>query len=177
MRKVILYIAMSLDGYIATSEGSVAFLDDFQNSADGDYGYEDFVQTIDTCIMGHHTYKAILDFGYPWPYMQQQTYVVTSNSNAKLDSPQTALLTQEVGVKIQQLKEEPTGKDIWVVGGGQLVHYMLNQALLDQLIVTVTPKILGDGIRLFPPQLAPSTWQLKAQKTFESGLVMLTYEK
>lgn len=176
MRKVVLYIAMSLDGYIATTSGSVDFLDDFQEAGEGDYGYQDFVSTIDTCLMGSNTYKAILGFGYPWPYMDQQTYVITSNPDFVLDSPQTTVLSQAIKTSIQELKKQESTKDIWLVGGGKLVQYLLNEELLDRMIITITPKLLGDGIRLFPEQITPSNWKVVEQASFDSGMVMLTYD-
>lgn len=177
MKKVVLYIAISLDGYIADKNGSVDFLDDFQDSDEGDYGYQDFVDTIDTCIMGSNTYSAILGFGYPWPYIDQDTYVATSNPNFVIDSPQTSVFSQDIKESVQQLKAKGTGKDIWLVGGGKLVQYFLNAGLLDKMIITITPKILGKGIPLFPEQLVPSNWDLTAHSIFASGVVVLTYEK
>ena len=177
MRKVVLYIAMSLDGYIANKEGSVDFLDDFQGLDEGDYGYQDFVDTIDTCIMGSNTYKAIIGFGYPWPYMDQMTYVVTSNPSFVVESPQTQILPAGLHEAIQALKEQASAKDIWLVGGGQLVKSLLNAALVDKMIITLTPKIIGEGIRLFPDQLVASNWKLTAQASFDSGMAILTYEK
>lgn len=177
MRQVILYIAMSLDGYIATPDGGVSFLDDFQDESVGDYGYQDFVSTIDTCLMGSTTYKSILGFGYPWPYMEQETYVITSNPQLPIASPKTQVLTVDIMETIEQLKQEDTGSDIWLVGGGQLVHAVLNADLLDQMIVSITPKLLGEGIRLFPETSLPSAWELVDQKTFQTGMVVLTYNK
>ncbi|MBB1137896.1 dihydrofolate reductase family protein [Myroides sp. WP-1] len=177
MRNVILYIAVSLDGYIADGEGSVSFLDDFQDEKVGDYGYQDFLAEIDTCLMGSKTYKTILDFGYPWPYPEQETYVITSNPQLKIDSPNTVRVTDNIGEVIQQLKEKKSDKNIWLVGGGQLVHYVLNANLLDQMVLSITPKILGEGIRLFPEKSIGSTWELTHQKAFETGMMVLTYTK
>lgn len=177
MRNVILYIAVSLDGYIAAPDGSVAFLDDFQDEAVGDYGYQDFVSGIDTCLMGSNTYKAILGFGFPWPYMDQDTYVVTSNPQMEIDSPKTTRVVGNVVETIQRLKQETTGKDIWLVGGGQMVQYALNADVLDQMILSITPKLLGEGIRLFPEKSLGSAWELTHQQAYETGMMVLTYTK
>lgn len=177
MRNVILYIAMSLDGYIASPDGSVAFLDDFQDETVGDYGYQDFISTIDTCIMGSATYRAILDFGFPWPYMEQETHVITSNKQLTIESPKTSVLSTDITTTIQQLKQQETGKDIWLVGGGKVVQMALNAEILDQMILSVTPKLLGAGIRLFPEGSLPSHWELTDTKTFKTGMVVLTYTK
>lgn len=177
MRQVILYIAMSLDGYIATPDGSVSFLDDFHDETVGDYGYQDFISTIDTCLMGSNTYKAILGFGIPWPYEDQETYVITSNPQLTIESPKTKALTDNSIEMIKQLKEVVSGSDIWLVGGGQLVHSVLNEDLLDQMIISIIPKLLGEGIRLFPETNLPSAWELVDQKTFKTGIIVLTYTK
>lgn len=177
MRNVVLYIAVSLDGYIATPTGGVDFLDEFQTAGEGDYGYQDFISTVDTCIMGSQTYRAILNFGFPWPYPDQMTYVMTSNPQLTVDSPNTFIAKQGITATIQELKQQEGNQAIWLVGGGQLVGSVLEENLLDQMIITVIPKILGEGIRLFPPQSKASRWQLVESTTHASGVAVMRYEK
>lgn len=142
MRKVIVYIAQSLDGFIATKDDSVAFLDAVETDVEG--SYPTFYETIDTVVMGRRTYDWICDNTDVYPYLGVKSIVVTSKpvvSNEVSCSDDIVSLLQTI--KVQE------GKDIWIVGGAKLVQTLLAANCIDELQVTIAPVLIGDGIPLF----------------------------
>lgn len=176
MIKTVLYIATSLDGYIARPNGNLDWLTSIPTPKDVDYGYSALLESISTIIMGRKTYEEIIGFGVEWPYKGLDSFAVTSDKDLKIQSPNTSLLTEDLKDFISNLKKK-TDKDIWVVGGGQLIKSFLNAGILDKMIITIIPKIIGEGISLFPDKLIESDWKLIEAKSFETGVVNLTYEK
>jgi len=133
---------MSLDGFIADRNGSVDWLPE----GEGDFGYSDFYETIDTLIMGRTTYDQILSFGIEWPYAGKKCYVFTNRDHPS--DPNTEFLTGDILSFVHNLKSKP-GKNIWLVGGAALANTFMEYSLIDEYWVTVIPVILGDGVRLF----------------------------
>ncbi|MCG1024040.1 dihydrofolate reductase family protein [Sutcliffiella horikoshii] len=145
-RKVVVYIATSLDGYIATKEESVHWLD--ETETEGDNGFAAFYETIDTVIMGKKTYDWIMNQELEeFPYKGKSCYVYTNSTNA-VDNEDVTFVQGEVSELIHQLQQQP-GKDIWIVGGGELLHHYIKENLVDGYIITIAPIILGSGISLF----------------------------
>ncbi len=144
-RKTVLYIAASLDGYIATKEDGLEWL--FTTKGEGDNGYAEFYDTIDTIILGRRTYDWILDKeGENFPYQNKQCYVF-SNSLYGRDN-NVEFVNGNIAGLITALKKQE-GKNIWIVGGGELLHDFIEQRLVDEWIITIAPTVLGDGIPLF----------------------------
>ncbi|MGL5041519.1 MAG: dihydrofolate reductase family protein [Culicoidibacterales bacterium] len=168
------YIAMSLDGFIASADHSVSFLDQFNEliiSKPQSYfatSYDNYYKTVDQIVLGSKTYDAILGFDIPYPYAQKQTYVITKQTYKQNNMLTTLALDAFTSLNLP-------GKT-WVVGGGQLISTLLAANLIDELIITIMPVILGDGIRLFPtnPTMAPANFTLIDTK-MATGLVELTY--
>lgn len=170
MRKVILYIAASMDGKIARKDDSIDWLPDIDGE---DYGYEPFYDSIDTLLMGYKTYEVCV--GFPeWHYAGKKVLVFSRNPE-KTVVPQAELLTEDVAETIRRLKAEP-GKDIWLVGGGELVRQAHDAGLIDEYIVTLIPIILGEGVELFPAIHREQALTLVKQKAYASGCVMLYFE-
>ena len=148
MRKVILYIAMSLDGYIADKNGGVAWLAG-QDAEVADEGtYSEFVQGIDTVVMGWNTYHQIVTELSPdeWVYQDFITYVVTHNP--KESSDKIHFVNESPVNLIKRLREE-NGKGIWICGGANLIQQLAREDMIDCYYITIIPIILGSGIRLF----------------------------
>jgi len=175
MPKMVLYIASSLDGYIAKPDGNLDWLTTFPPPQTGDYGYTELLQRIGTILMGRKTYEELLGFEIDWPYTGYETFVVTSNTGLNIQSPDTFLLTSSLSTFIHDLKTTRT-KDIWIVGGGQLISELLKEKLIDEMIISLIPKIIGEGIPLFPGPLPESEWILGESEAFSTGLVNLRYE-
>lgn len=147
MRKAALYIAMSLDGYIADKYGKVDWLGGHGGEESADT-YSEFIKNVDTVVMGWNTYNQIITELSPkkWVYEQLTSYVIThralpSTYNIKFvsDSP--------CGI-VKRLKEE-NGKTIWICGGGNIIQPLIQGGLIDEYRISVIPTILGSGIRLF----------------------------
>ncbi|MCU0447980.1 MAG: dihydrofolate reductase family protein [Microscillaceae bacterium] len=176
MSKIVLYIAASLDGMIARPDGNLDWLNAIPMSEEDDYGYGDFLANIEAIIMGRTTYEEIMGFGVDWPYPGLATYVFTHQPDFRATSPDTYVVSENFPEFIRQLQYKAQ-KDIWLVGGGQLVTYFLNENLLDKMILTIVPIILGKGIPLFPDHPLETSWQLAKVEQFDTGLVSLTYDK
>ncbi|MGM9508180.1 dihydrofolate reductase family protein [Larkinella sp. GY13] len=169
MRKVKLYIATSLDSYIAGPNGEIDWL-----FTEGEFGYDAFMETVDTTLMGYETYKLIETFG-DFPYKSQTNYVFTRNPN-RPEAAYVQFIASDVVAFVQALKQQ-AGKDIFLVGGGQINAILLEAGLIDELQVFVHPIILGKGIPMFQSTEKPHPWQLVETKTYERGLVELHYLK
>lgn len=141
-KRIDLFIAMSLDGYIADITGSVGWLEEIEGK--GDNGYTTFLDEIDTVVMGHTTYKQLFTLTDTFPYSKKHVYVF-SNEKAGTKDENAAF----VNGSVKNWLETTEGKSIWLVGGAQLVKKFLEENQIDRFIITVAPIILGDGTPLF----------------------------
>ena len=148
MRKISLFIAMSLDGYIADSKGGVDWLVGQGNDDENIDSYSDFIKDIDTVLMGWNTYYQIITELSPneWIYHEFTTYVVTHN---KHPSSEKIRFTDESPIELVKKLREENGKDVWICGGANLIQQLARKDLIDYYYITVMPTILGSGIRLF----------------------------
>lgn len=144
-RKLVLFIATSLDGYIATENDSLEWL--FKVEGEGDNGYSDFYDTVDTVIMGRRTYDWLLEQQLEsFPYEGKECYVFSRTLSE--DNEYVKFFSGDLDDFTKQLKDKE-GKNIWVMGGGDLIHSFINEKLVDELIITVSPVLIGNGIPLF----------------------------
>lgn len=168
MRKIRLFIAASLDGYIARTSGDIDWL-----FTDQDYGYTEFFNQIDTVLMGNKTYQQILGFG-EYPYPGKKAFVFSNRLQGTFDEN-----VEFVGGNLQKFinnLRQASGDDIWLVGGGEIIQYFLSHGLIDELILSIHPIILGDGISLIGKDSSLETLlELINVKTYESGLVQVFY--
>ncbi|WP_025225530.1 dihydrofolate reductase family protein [Fimbriimonas ginsengisoli] len=165
---IILFIAASLDGYIAGPDDDLSWL-----FTDADYGFSDFYAGVDTLIMGRGTYEVIRSFP-EWPYEDTRTIVVSRSCDVEVDTPETELYCKDLPGLIEYLAEEKCNR-VWLVGGGELVRSFLKQGLLDEITVSMHPILLGTGVRLFPGGFQQTMLLLKDTQVFEGGLVQLNY--
>lgn len=144
-RTVVLYIGISLDGYIATKDDSLEWLLNTQGS--GDNGFSEFYDTVDTIIMGRRTYDWIMkqEKGR-FPYVGKSCYVYTHQETD--DTEFVHFTSQSPDALIAGLKEKG-GKKIWIVGGSQIIDLVRKHALIDEYVLSIAPVILGSGIPLF----------------------------
>ena len=176
MSVIKLYIATTLDGFIARENNSLDWLHELPVPENEDYGYSKFLSGIDTVIMGRKTYDEILGFGVDWPYANCKSYILTSEVSYKATTPNTEVLHDLDLEFIEKVKTE-SKKNTWIVGGGQLISTFLNLDAIDEMILSIVPRILGKGIRLFPNGPKETKFELISSQSFESGLVNLTYRK
>lgn len=170
MRQTILYIASSLDGYIAGPQNQLDFL-----FHDQDFGYNHFIQTIDTTLMGFKTYEEVLGFGVPFPYPDKTNYVF-SRQFRPADANPVSFLQQDPAKFVQKLKTQHGGK-IWIVGGSQLSGHLLAADLIDEIQLFIHPIALGSGIPLFRTAYALRHFALKACQSHPSGVIMAEYSR
>jgi len=143
-RKVVLYIGISLDGYIATKDDSLEWLLNTQGR--GDNGFGEFYDTVETIIMGRRTYDWIMEQeNGQFPYIGKECYVYTTRTTD--DTEYVKFTTQSPENLIAGLKKE--GKKIWIVGGSQVIDLVRKKNLIDEYILSIAPVILGEGIPLF----------------------------
>ncbi|MFC7321647.1 dihydrofolate reductase family protein [Halobacillus campisalis] len=144
-RKVVLFIAASLDGYIAAKDESLEWL--FKVEGEGDNGYSEFYDTVDTVLMGKKTYDWLMNHELEeFPYKNKECFVFTRSQIQGTED--VTFINDDVTTFTNQLKEQE-GKNIWIVGGGGLLHSFLKEKLVDEMILTVAPTIIGNGIPLF----------------------------
>lgn len=174
MRKVIVYIAASLDGFIAGPNDDLSFLKRVEREGE-DYGYAAFSSAIDTVIMGRRTYEWVTREVGPAVYDEGSNDVYVITRTPQPTRGKTKFYQGDVEVLIQQLKAAP-GKDIFCDGGAMLIDSMLKENLIDEMIISVIPVLLGNGTRLFKEGRPEHDMQLLESKAFESGLVQLHYQ-
>lgn len=170
-RELILYIASSLDGYIAGPEGELDWL-----FMDQDYGYGEFEKSIDTVLLGRSTYEEILQFDVPYPYSYKKSYVFTSQPD-QYRSDHDVVFTSEDPVEVWKSLRKQSGENVWLVGGGKLISPFVNRNMVDRYIIAVHPIILGQGIELFTGIENRIELTTEQVKTYDSGLVHLFLEK
>ncbi|WP_416293181.1 dihydrofolate reductase family protein [Paenibacillus illinoisensis] len=169
--KVVLYIAMSLDGYIARKDGSVDWLFDVEGDG-GDNGYAAFYQTIGTVVMGRTTYEDVLKLSEDFPYADRPTYVLSRSEQPP--APHVQFTTEPVESLIPRL-QQASDADLWIVGGGQLVQAVMEKQLLHEMEVAIIPKILGEGIPLFPEGIVPSNLKMMGTQTL-GQIISIRYQ-
>lgn len=172
MGDVIVYIACSVDGYIADEDGGVGWLDSFEGTGE-DYGYTKFYASLGAVVMGAKTYEQVLDFGV-WPYEGVETVVVTHRSLPQPQGGQVTFYAGDLSALVEKLKAD-SDKDIWLVGGAQLLASFMQAGLVHGFIISFIPALLGKGIPLFLPGGEPQSLKLTGSQTYESGIVQATY--
>ncbi len=171
MTRLSVFIACSLDGYIATSEGSLDWLERAAR-ADEDYGYEEFMSTVDALAMGRGTYDhiAYLD---PLPFGEREVFVFTSTT----PEPRTGVTFWRPTPRQAYAAWQEMGLEHVYVDGGLLIGSFLEEGLIDDLTITVVPLLLGSGRPLFHPGRPLAALTLTGVRHWPSGLVNLSYAR
>ncbi len=170
-RKVIVYIAMSLDGYIAKSNDDLSFLSVVEQEGN-DYGYTEFVKTIDTVIIGRKTYDWVMKRVPVFPHHDKETFVITRT--ARPSDGSTNFYSGNVKDLVETLKEKE-GKNIFIDGGAEIVNMLLKFRIIDEFIISVIPILVGDGTRLFANGAPEQNLKLIDTQQFDTGLLQLYY--
>ncbi len=176
MRKIIAYIAMTLDGYIATKESKIGDWLKGDGSDPENFGsYNDFIDTIDTVVLGFKTYDQIVNelSVDVWPYQGKHSYIMTRKDLK--DKNEITFTNQSVSQLAHTLKSSE-GKNIWLCGGASIIQQFHDLDLIDEYIITIVPYLLGDGIRLFSTSNVEKKLKLISTKSY-NGFVDLTYVK
>ena len=164
------YIAQSLDGYIAKPDGGIDWLRPFD---DVDYGYAAFMREIGTIVMGRKSYEMARSFG-DWPYPPAvRTLVITSTP---LDDAPPSVT--RVGADIPRLVtalRAAGDKDTWIMGGAMTINGFLNANAVERIDLFTLPVLLGGGIRLFEGERAETGLRLLSSQIYDKGLARLSY--
>ncbi len=186
MRELIYYVAVTLDGRIAGPDGQFDFFpmneayarelnanyaDALPTAAQRALGVEAPRSQWDTVIMGRATYEVALREGIKSPYAHLEQHVVSSTLRPE-DYPEVTVVGGDPLGHVRALKARPGG-NIWLCGGGKLAAQLA--PAIDRLVLKLNPVVAGDGIPLFEGAFRPSAWKLTAQRTFDLGVVLLTY--
>jgi dihydrofolate reductase len=156
---------------IFTKDESLEWL--YNVEGEGDNGFSDFYETVDTVLLGKRTYDWVMKQDIEeFPYKKKKCYVFTRSSME--DTEDVKFVNNNVTEFVQNLKSQD-GKNIWIVGGGELLHSFLQEKLIDEIIITVAPSILGKGVPLFREGDYQLDLSLKRMRSFNQ-FVELHYE-
>lgn len=172
-RKVVLYIATSLDGYIAKPNDDLSFLDIVQKEGE-DYGYFEFINAVDTVIVGRKTYDWVMKQVPEFPHADKNTFIITRTARPSIGK--THFYTGDLKTLVLKLKSEE-GKNIFVDGGAEVIHELLKQDLIDEMIISVVPILVGEGTRLFKSGRPEQKLELLNIKHFDTGLIQTHYKR
>jgi dihydrofolate reductase len=170
MRKIIVYIATSVDGYIARADGGVEWLD--RPRPKGNYGMTAFYKSIDTVVMGRKTYDVMRTFGEE-SYTGKKNYVF-SRTHESQDNAKVAFVNRPVSEFAKQLRFRK-GKNIWLVGGAELIAAFLDELEIDEFIIHVVPIFIGEGIPLIHPKPRAVPLRLLSSHKYSDGVLALHY--
>ncbi|MBT1705429.1 dihydrofolate reductase family protein [Chryseosolibacter indicus] len=175
MRNLSLFIAASLDGYIAKPNDDLSFLKLVEKEGE-DYGYLQFTQTIDTLIVGRKTYDYVLkEIGSShYDNGLRDVYVIARTARPKVG--RTTFYTGDIAELVKRLKSEK-GKNIYCDGGSEVINELLKHDLVDEFIISVIPVLLGNGTRLFRDGRPEQTLEFVTTKIFDTGLTQLHYKR
>jgi dihydrofolate reductase len=173
-RRIIVYIATSADGYIARPDGGIEWLD--RPGTAGDYGMSVFFKSIDTILWGRKTYEVALGFtgGKGVGYGSRVKNYVFSRRPPKSHSPDVEFVRESIPDFAKRLRAEP-GKNVWMMGGGELIGSFLDAGEVDEFVIHVIPTLIGEGIPLIAPRHRLIRLALLSTRRFPDGVVKLHY--
>jgi len=172
-RKIIVHIAASADGFIARSDGDLEWLTS-RPAPKGFYGIGAFMKTVDTMVMGRKTYEAGLKLGAKFD--SKERTIVFSRHPPPADAPAgVEFVSDAIRPFVARLREQP-GKNVWLMGGGDLIASFLDEQAIDEFVVSVVPVFIGDGIPLIARRPRLTRLTLQSVERFDDGLAQLHYQ-
>jgi dihydrofolate reductase len=171
-RRIIVSIATSADGYIARPDGDLEWLTSRPRPR-GFYGIGEFMKSIDTKLLGRKTYEEGLRLGGKFDG-NDRTFVFSRRARPADAPPGVEFVSDDVGQFVTRLREQP-GKDIWLMGGGEIIACFLDAHAIDEFIIRVVPVFIGDGIPLIARRHRHTPLELRGTERFENGVVQLHY--
>ena len=167
---VVAHLAVSLDGYVASADGSVEFLERYPIE---DFDFDGFLEEVGALIMGSTTYEQVVGWGWEWEDLP--TMVLTTREDLPVpDGADVTFGSTPTARAIQSFADATPGR-LWVFGGGRVVTEGLQGGAIDELDMTVMPEALGSGIPLFTAP-CPGPMKLVASVTYPNGAIRLVYE-
>jgi dihydrofolate reductase len=177
------YCATSLDGFIAESDDTLRWLTEYDGSFDGPGAepmkgsYDRFYEGVGSLVMGSTTYEFVLDELTEWPYAGKPTWILTSRDLPKPEGEEVDIRFASGDVRDlhPQMVAAAGDRNLWAVGGGNVVSQLADNGLLDEVIATVVPVVLGKGKPLFDRRLPGGPMRLTGTRAFDTGMVELRY--
>ncbi len=171
-RRVIVHIATSADGYIARSDGDLEWLTS-RPAPKGFYGMNDFMRSVDTKVLGRKTYEVSLRMGAKFD-SKSRTIVFSRHSPPAGAPSGVEFVSRAIGPFVRRLRQQP-GKNIWLMGGGEIIALFLDAQAIDEFVISVAPVFIGDGIPLIARRHRHVPLVLHSVERFEDGVVQLHY--
>lgn len=175
MRQLNLYIAASVDGYIAQPNDDLSFLKLIEKEGE-DYGYQKFVDTIDTIIIGRKTYDWVVRNVGPQHYDNGERDVYVLTRTPRPSTEKVKFYSGDLVALVRELKTQ-NGKHIYCDGGAEVITELLQHDLIDEMTISIVPILLGDGVRLFKDGRPEQRLELVSAKSYDTGLVQLHYKR
>lgn len=176
--KITVFMALSLDGFIADDEGGVEWLNQASASAapNEDFGYDALIQSVDRLVMGRNTFNQVLEFG-SWPYGDLPVSVLSHRSppNRIPEGAVVNFIQGNPGLVVDFCKS--AGDKHIYLDGGQVVQQFLEAGLLNEIILTQVPVLLGHGISLFKEAFDATVWKLERVSNYSNGFIQTCYIK
>jgi dihydrofolate reductase len=172
-RKIIVHIATSADGYIARRDGSLDWLTN-RPAPKGFYGLPKFTRSVDAKIVGRKTFDFSLEMGAPFN-ADDVHYVFSRRPAPSSLPPGVQFVSGSIGDFADRLRKQ-AGKDIWLMGGGEIIASFLDEGAIDEFFITVVPTFIGEGIPLIAPRHLGVPLRLRSAESFADGVVQLHYE-
>lgn len=177
--KCSVFIATSLDGFIARRDGSLDWLPgadpDSQSSTTEDHGYQAFMDSVDALVMGRKTFETVQSFGF-WPYGEKRVVVLSQKELAIPDELQATVESRNATPEELVSELAATGVEHIYVDGGNTIQRFIDAGLVQQVIISVVPVLIGEGVPLFGPLAEDVTLRHVETQTFSSGIVQSRYE-
>ena len=172
-RKIIVHIATSADGFIARRDGSLDWLTS-RPAPKGFYGLPTFARSIDAKIVGRKTFDLSVQLGARFT-ADDVHYVFSRRPAPPSVPPGVEFVTESIGAFVERLRER-AGKNIWMMGGGEIIAAFLDAGAIDEFVISVVPTFIGEGIPLVAPNHRDVPLHLRSAKSFPDGVVQLHYD-
>jgi dihydrofolate reductase len=172
-RKIIVHIATSVDGYIARLDNSLDWLTN-RTAPKGFYGLPEFAQSTDAKILGRKTFDLSVKMGAGFK-RDEQHYVFSRQPAPGPLPPGVEFVNESISSFVKRLREQP-GKNIWLMGGGEIIASFLNEGAIDEFVITILPTFIGEGIPLIAPHHRDTPLRLIAANAFADGAVQVHYD-
>ena len=168
--KVTVFLGISLDGFIAGPGGDLSWLSECATESPTETGYDELMDRTDALVLGRNTYDAVRQFSN-WPFGGKRVYVMTHQPLV----PAHGEIALQGDIEQALRTVQTSGARSIYLDGGNVVQQALDKNLVDELVLSWVPVVLGSGIRLFEEGLSPSRWQLGHSRSFQSGMVQAYY--
>lgn len=173
MARTLYFVASSLDGFIADARGGLEWLTQFDGVEGVREHYESFLAGTGALVMGSATYRFLLEHGGPWPYPDRPTFVLTRRNGAVPSGADVRFASGDVAAVLDAAALAAGGRDVWLVGGGDVAAQAARAGRLDELHLGLAPLTLGAGVPVLPAALGPMTLTRVTQ--LGRGFVELRY--